>query len=642
VPAGGERHRFHAGDETKFYCFEKSHGTSIMHVGVPYRNYRMHVHNFVVAGFITVLAIIGILFFFMKFVIFIGLTRPLKRLLAGVEEIRDGNLNHQIEISAQDEIGFISHQFNLMVHDLRISGENIRRSEQKFRELTSMLPDIVYETDLNLNVTYFNRAGLSITGFNEDDISKGLSLHALLDDDECRRLLTLLVGNTGENSYKIITHRIRKKNGKTIFGENNAAVIFERNEPVCIRGVIRDVTEKIQIENSLIQAQKMETIGILAGGIAHDFNNILTGITGTVSLIEHKMNRCENLKSGEVRSDLEVLKKSADRAANIVRQLLSLSKRQKPALERIDLNIVAKSVYEICNNSFDKKIKLNYVFLDAGAFVMADETQMGQVLLNLCVNARDSMTIMRPEGSDQSGELTVVLERLSSARHLQSRFVEALDRPYCRLRVGDTGVGMNEEIISRIFDPFFTTKQKEKGTGLGLAMVYNIVKQHGGFIDINSKVSFGSIVDVYIPADDSVSFKKNVEPDTIGLKACSGTVLLVDDDTIIQKTCGDMLKVLGYTLITAMDGQECIDMYRAHQNEIDAVILDVMMPVKSGNEAFDELRTINSDIRVLVTSGYREDPRIGEMLAKGARGFVQKPYTIEILSQEIFRVIKDK
>lgn len=643
LPVGTVVQRFHKGDEAKFYCFETISGTDVIHVGVPYLQYRKYVHDFVKAGFVTVLIIIVVLFFFMKFVIFIGLTRPLKRLLAGVAEIRSGNLNSRIEISAQDEIGSIAQQFNLMVRDLLISAENIKRSERKFRDLSGLLPDIVYETDLNLTVTYLNQAGFSITGFETEDLQNGLSLHELLDDDECQRLRSLLLGKPGESRYKIITHRIKKKNGETIFGENNAAVVYEADVPVGLRGVIRDVTEKIQIENNLIQAQKMETIGTLAGGIAHDFNNILTGITGTVSLIEFNLNRLGTLISVEVKSDLGILKQSADRASNMVKQILSLSRRNKPVLERIDLNTVAKNVFAICINSFDKKINLTFNYHNGGAFVMADETQMGQVLLNLCVNARDSMTFMRPEGSEHAGDLSVHIERVETTRELQSRFSEASDRPYCRIRVCDTGVGMDEETISRIFDPFFTTKHKDKGTGLGLTMVYNIVKQHGGFIDINSIIASGTIVDVYIPADDStVTLERPPQSGSSGLYTGTGTVLLVDDDPVIQKICSDMLTKLGYTVITAMDGQEGVDIYSTRHGDIDAVILDVVMPIKSGNEALDELKNINPDIRVLVSSGYRDDQRIEEMLKKGVSGFIQKPYTFEELSKEISRIITNK
>lgn len=642
MPAGDVRHWFHGGDEAVYYCFETKTRAGVLHVGIPYLQYRLHVHDFVKAGLVTVLAIICILFIFMRFLVFIGLTRPLKRLLSGVAEIRGGNLDHRIEVSAQDEIGFISGQFNLMVADLRVSGDAIKKSERKFRELTGMLPDIVYETDLDLNITYFNRAGMEITGFGDADVKEGLSLHELLDDDEYDRLRSLLTGAGPGRLYKITTHRLKGKNGITISCENNAAVIYENGAPIGLRGVLRDVTEKIRTEISLLQAQKMETIGTLAGGIAHDFNNILTGITGTVSLLEYGLSHPGSMDTAELKSNLGILKKAADRAADMVKQLLSLSRRRKPVLERVDLNAVIRSVYEICKNSFDKKISLDFHYLEGGAYTMADETQMGQVLLNLCVNAQDSMTTMRPEGSEHSGTLSVNIDRLDADPDLRTRFPDASDRPYFRLRVRDTGVGMEPGTIARVFDPFFTTKKKGKGTGLGLAMVYNIIKQHYGFIDIHSVLSSGTAVDLYIPVNDSAASPGPPAPESIEYGAASGTILLVDDDPIVQKTCGDMLKKLGYTLITAGDGREAIGIYRERRDAIDIVILDVMMPVMSGNEAFEELKKINPDIRVAVSSGYGEDPRIDEMFAKGARGFIQKPYTMETLAKEISRIMMKK
>jgi PAS domain S-box-containing protein len=642
IPDGNVHWRIHTEDQAAFYCFETTVADNVLHVGIPYIQYRKHIHEFVRAGFVTVLTIIVMLFVFMRFVVIIGLTRPLKRLFSGVREIRGGNLDHRIEISAQDEIGFVARQFNLMVDDLRISGDIIKKSERKFRELTGMLPDIIYETDLDLNVTYFNKAGFEITGFGDEDLRSGLSLIEFIDQDEFRRLRALLAGKNEGAFHKIATHRIRRKNGEILFGENNTAIIYEKDLPVGLRGVIRDVTEKIRIENSLLQAQKMEIIGTLAGGIAHDFNNILTGITGTVSLLEFKIDRPGALSADEIKRNLGVLKQSADRAADMVKQLLAISRHRKPVLDRIDLNPVASGVYEICKNSFDKKIKLNFNYLEGGAFVMADETQMGQVLLNLCVNARDAMTIMRPDGEEHSGELSVFIEKMDPDRLLELRIPEMSVRSHCRLRVRDTGVGMSRETISRIFDPFFTTKQKGEGTGLGLAMVYNIVKQHGGVIDIDSGLSVGTIIDVYIPAADFDSFRETPGSEGAGPDNFCGTLLLVDDDPIVQKTCGDMLTMLGCTVISAVDGQEGVDIYRARHGDINAVILDVVMPIMSGNEAFDELKKINPEIRVLVSSGFREDPRIDEMLEKGAMGFIQKPYTLNALSEKISRVIMEK
>jgi len=642
LSAGDVRHRFYARSHEVFFSFNTPIGEKMLYVGVPYLQYRKFVHDFVAAGFTTVLAIMGVLFVFMRLVVMIGLTRPLKRLLAGVREIRGGNLDHRIGITAQDEVGFVAQQFNLMVEDLRNSGDIIKKSERKIRELAAMLPDIIYETNLDLQVTYFNHAGFEITGYGEKDLAEGLSVKDVVDEKEFLRLKAMLAGGQGDDWPKITMHRIRCKNGEVIFGENNARIIYEDEQPVGIRGIIRDVTEKIRTENRLIQAQKMEIIGTLAGGIAHDFNNILTGITGTVSLLDFKIGQAGSIAADEMKKNLHILKQSADRAADMVKQLLTLSRHRKPMLERIDLNTVAASIYEICNNSFDKKIRLKFNYLDGGAIAMADETQMGQVLLNLCVNARDSMTLMRPAGAERAGELSISIERVEADRLLQVRFPEMSAKNYCRIRVRDTGVGMTPETVSRIFDPFFTTKQKGEGTGLGLAMVYNIVKQHNGFIDIDSRVSVGTTIDVYIPAADAAAVTVSSAPDDVRPETFRETVLLIDDDPIVQETCADMLNLLGCDEITALNGREGLDIFQRRKGDIDAVILDVMMPVMSGNEVFDELKKITPAVHILVSSGFREDPRIDEMLRKGAADFIQKPYTINALSEKLSAIFKKK
>lgn len=622
-----------------YYNFEVPAGTGFLDVGIPYLDYRQHIHAFARVGCFTMLAFIGILLFSLRFVIFVGLTRPLKQLLSGIGEIRGGNLNHRIDVTAQDEIGYIARQFNLMVDDLRISADTIRKSEYQFRELTGMLPDIVYETDLDLKVTYLNQAGFEITGFRPEDIQSGLSLSDIIDEEAFQRLQKRLAGSDSEDAQRIITHPIKSKNGERLSGENNAAIIYDDHLPVGLRGIIRDVTEKIRTENSLIQAQKMEIIGTLAGGIAHDFNNILTGITGTVSILQFKAEKTGVLTAEEVKDNLSILNKSAARATDIVKQLLTLSRHQKPVLKRIDLNTAAKNVYDICKNSFDKKIELKFSCPDEGTFAFADETQMGQALLNLCLNAQDAMTIMRPEGESHSGTLSVDIERLPANRIPRSVIPEPPDMSYCRMRIRDTGVGMDPETISRVFDPFFTKKPKDKGTGLGLAMVYNILKQHNGFVDIHSRISAGTTVDLYIPADDAAPVDTDCQTEDTRFCKFSGTVLIIDDDPVIHDTGGVMLRTLGCSVIHAGDGREGAATYRARKDEIDAVILDVEMPVMSGNETFDALKTIHPEIRVLVWSGFREDPRIDEMLQKGAQGFIQKPYTMKTLSEAVSRVM---
>ncbi|HNV46225.1 MAG TPA: PAS domain S-box protein [Spirochaetota bacterium] len=640
--AGSERPApvFASYGATVLFYFTLQGGARTVWTGFSYVAYRAHMHRFVAAGLTTIVLVVFGLFALLRVAIYFGLTRPLRRLLRGIEEIHAGNLYHEIDVNTFDEIGYVSQQFNYMVYDLRVTEESIKRSEQKYREIMAMLPDIIYETDLSLRITYLNEAGRRITGYAEDDVHAGVSMTELLDESDTGALRALLAAAPARRSVEFITHRIRRKDGSVFYGENNSVVIDEMGRPAGLRGVIRDVTERLRLERSLLQAQKMKTIGSLAGGIAHDFNNILAGITGTVSLLEYKLAGSAALRPEEIGDDLRIMKTTADRAAKMVRQILALSRMQTPTLALTDLNAVLRHVLDVCKNSFDKKIELDFTFHEGAAYATADETQLEQVVLNLCVNARDAMTIMRPAGSAAGGRIVVRLEHSFPDEDPFSPARADADAAYWCISVADAGVGMDNETLARVFDPFFTTKEKDKGTGLGLPMVYNIVKQHGGFVDISSEPEKGTVCRVYLPIARPEPEASREERAPEGLHFGSGTILLVDDDGAIQKTAEEMLRALGYGVILARDGREGVEVLRARADEIDAVILDVVMPVMSGHEAFAQMRALVPDLRVLVSSGFRDDPRIEEILSAGARGFIQKPYTLRQLSVELHRIVQ--
>ncbi len=612
----------------------------LIQAGFPYVSYRRYIHEFVSIGFNTSLGIVVFLFFLIRFMVAISLVRPLRNLLNGIEHLQKGSLDHRIEVASLDEIGYISEQFNNMVSDLKKRGEEIRQSEKKYRELTALLPDIIYETDMNLNITYLNETGFLLTGYSPADLAAGLPLGTIMDAEDFETMKGLLDHRREGATITVFIHAVKRRDGSVIIGENKAAVTTSDSGIAGIRGIIRDVTEKQRLEQRLIQSQKMEIIGSLAGGIAHDFNNILGGIIGSISLIEFKLKNNKRIDSDDLKDDMEVLKISAERAMKMVEQILAISKRKRLTMGLTDLNGIIEHVHEICRNTFDKKVELDFRYNAAvPAVVMGDETQLEQVLLNLCINSHDAMTIMRGPGGEHAGTLAVILYRLTTDRDFTAKYSDATSPEYICLRVSDTGVGMDQDTRERVFDPFFTTKESLGGTGLGLAMVYNIIKQHNGFIDVYSEVGTGTTFTVYIPSSMHDAAGDTDGPPDTEHRSGEGTILLIEDDPAIRKTCEKMLSILGYDVILAENGQRGIEVFRERHREIDGVILDMVMPKRSGKETFIELKGMDAGVKVLITSGFRNDARIDEVLTLGAKGFLQKPYTMEDVSRELAQLL---
>jgi two-component system, cell cycle sensor histidine kinase and response regulator CckA len=303
-------------------------------------------------------------------------------------------------------------------------------------------------------------------------------------------------------------------------------------------------------------------------------------------------------------------------------------------LSPVDLNTTVRHVTAICRNSLDKTVTIETSLPPENQNAYADPLQMEQVLLNLCINASHAMTIMRKEGEPWGGTLKISLQPLPADRNFIARHPEAGAASYIRISVADTGVGMDSRTAPKIFDPFFTTKEKGKGTGLGLAMVYNIVKQHSGFIDVHSEPARGSIINIYIPAFTGGLTAARL-PEEKGIVRGSGTILIVDDEEIMRNAAHTMLQECGYKVIVASDGSEALTIYRSSHGSITAVLLDLAMPKKSGREVFYEMQKINKQVKVLLTTGFRFDDRVQELKDAGVSGFIQKPYTITELSEKI-------
>lgn len=328
---------------------------------------------------------------------------------------------------------------------------------------------------------------------------------------------------------------------------------------------------------------------------------------------------------------LTLMKESGEKGVSMVRKLLSLARKSDYELTPVNINDIVKRVVELLAGVIDKSISVCPVYYEDKAVTMADPAQIEQVLLNLCINAGHAMTIMRENQEQWGGTLEISITKLSPDRYISSLHPEAVYSELWSISVTDTGIGMSEEVKERIFEPFFTTKGEGSGTGLGLLMVQKIVNEHRGFIDVYSAPGTGTTFKIYLPVSSEKHENRalpSVPADLMG----SGPVLLVEDEPLIMKIASEMLKDCGYEVLCAENGKKAVEVFRERYNEIHVVIMDMAMPVMSGVMAFREMREISPSVRVLITSGFRQDRRVEEVLLSGGAGFVEKPYTMETLA----------
>jgi PAS domain S-box-containing protein len=422
-------------------------------------------------------------------------------------------------------------------------------------------------------------------------------------------------------------HFINKRKNGTLY-ELEATISPVKNEAGRIThfvSVRKDVTEEAALRMQLYQAQKMEAIGTLAGGIAHDFNNLLMGIQGNVSLMlfemlaEHRnFNRCKAIEN--------YVKKGSD----LTKQLLGIAKGGKYQTIPTDLNQLVRSNLDMFGRT-KKEIQIKTTLSSETCIVELDPGQMDQVLLNLFVNAWQAM----PNGGQLDVKTDII--KLNSPQVQQAGLAPG---SYVKITVSDTGVGIDKEIVERIFDPFFTTKDKNYGTGLGLASAYGIVKNHGGMITVRSDKGDGATFEIYLPCSQKSIQEKRIALDDI--TTGKGTILIVDDEEAILDIGRQMLERLNYKVLTASTGETAVRVYEIHHSEIDLVILDLIMPEMSGRDTYYRLAKIDSNVPVLLASGYALAGESREILKRGNSSFIQKPYNMSELSKAVSEILSKK
>lgn len=507
--------------------------------------------------------------------------------------------------------------------------EGLRTSEAKHRSLVENLTQSVFLKDRNLHYIAVNGPFCRSVGCHSEAEVLGktdFDLYPQLLAEKYRTAdrLVLQEGRRLElEEQNLIGGKLRTVQ------KVKTPVRDEKDNIVGVLGIFWDVTDQRNLEAQLRQAHKMEAVGQLAGGIAHDFNNLLTGILGNLSLaiadlpMDHP-NR-ELLTSAEV---------AALRAAELTRQMLGFSRRAPLRPEPLDLNAAIEETVRLLRRTFDPRIRVEVRAASELWKVEADAGQIGQVLMNLCLNARDAM----PQGGTLTLETAnVVLDAVAARGSIEGRPGE-----FAHLRVRDTGLGIPPEALEHIFEPFFTTKEPGKGTGLGLAMVFGIVKQHRGWIQCASGMGEGTVFDIYLPRLPIVVAGPTAAPPLAGIRGGRETILLADDEEVVGRLGLTILERHGYRVLNAMDGAEAVEIYRCRHAEIDLVILDLAMPRLSGAEALSELRRINPTVRVLISSGYSSDEDLRAVERAGVHGFVAKPYRPADLARKVRAALDEK
>ena len=490
--------------------------------------------------------------------------------------------------------------------------------KKHFEVILNSMAEGILEITPEGKLVYANPKAISLINRTEDQLLSSDFANLFLESDRQRIKDPLM--EIHRTSQPIAVNGPLTLNGKQV-SLHLFPVMDEMQRSIIV--ILTDVSEKKRMEAQLLQAQKMEAIGTLAGGIAHDFNNLLMVIQGNVSLMLLDVNPAHSHHEM-----LRTIEKQVQGGSKLTSQLLGYARKGRYELRPIHLNQLVADTSEAFGRT-RKNITIHRELASDLFTCEADQGQIEQVLMNLFVNSADAM----PKGGD-------LFLKTANVNFKEIKGSGYLPNPgdYILLTVTDTGVGMDSKTIDCIFDPFFTTKELGRGTGLGLASTYGIVKGHGGYIEVESEKGRGSTFKVYLPASGKPA-QQTVKPSAPISKAI-GTVLLVDDEEVILDVSEKVLKVLGYRVLVARGGAEAIEIFKKHQNSIDLVLLDIIMPHMGGGEVYDRLKEISPEVKVLLSSGYSIDGEASKIMARGCNGFIQKPFDIMQLSQSIRAILR--
>ena len=518
----------------------------------------------------------------------------------------------------------------LQEQNLRLEQEiqERQRKEQKIREQAALLDittDAILVQDLSSKILFCNKGAERLYGWTAEE-AIGKNAMRLLYRDALYQL---------EDNYEILAEcgawqgelRQITKEGKELIVESRWTLVRDEDgQPKSILTVNTDITEKKQLETQFLRAQRMESLGTLAGGIAHDLNNVLTPIMMTVQLLETKFQDEQSLEW------LSIMETNVKRGADLVKQVLSFSRGLEGQRKTLEVGRLISEIEQIAKQTFSRAIEVRTDLTSQNLWTIAgDATQLHQVLMNLCVNARDAM----PEG----GILEIsAINQWIDAHYARMNF-EAKVGPYVVITVSDTGTGIPQKIVDKIFEPFFTTKELGKGTGLGLSTVIGIVKSHGGFVNVSSEIGKGTQFKVYLPVKQSGVTDCTPAAQQELPSGHGELILVVDDEDAIREVTKTLLETNDYRVLVASDGIEAITLYTQHKEEISAVLIDMMMPSMDGPTTIRVLQKINPQVKVIGVSGLVSNHKMVEFVGSCVKTFLPKPYTSNELLKNLQTVL---
>jgi PAS domain S-box-containing protein len=532
-----------------------------------------------------------------------------------------GDLSARVSVNGNDEIAYLGSSLNAMLEDLEKAQTERHVGRARLGLMIEKMPAVLWSTDRELRYTSSVGAGLDALHLRPNEVvGKSLFEYFQTNDPDHGAIAAHRKALSGE----AVTYEIEFQT--RIFESHVRPLRASEGDIVGVIGVALDITERQRLADQLRQSQKMQAVGELAGGIAHDFNNLLMVMKGHAEMLLDQLP-----SAGPVRHSVEQMQHAAERAEGLTRQLLAFSRRQVLQPRVLDLNEVVGGMIKMVSRVIGENIELAFLPGSNLARVKADPSQMEQVVLNLVVNARDAM----PSG----GRLTIETSNVEIDRAYGARHAGMAAGPYVMIVVSDTGSGMDAATQARIFEPFFTTKGPGKGTGLGLATVYGVVKQSGGFIWVYSEVGHGTTFKIYLPQIVAEVEKPAEVPKSPRQTTGNETILFVEDEDSVRELVREYLSAAGYRMLEASDGEQALQISSAHSGPIHLLITDVVMPHLSGRELAARLSPARPDLKVLFISGYTDDNIFRSGVLEGGMAFLQKPFNLKTLAQKVREVL---